>query len=163
MIKPLCVAACALPLFLGCAAVPKELDVQGLRVATVHATGFQIYTWDSAWKLKAPDATFTGDIPGKHYAGPTGPIWECTRDGSKVIGHRMRDHASPANAIPWLLLDAKGHDGKGILADVTYIQRLNTTGGTAPAAAGTKAGEEARVPYTADYVFFGPGAAPTVK
>ena len=158
--KPLCVMACALLPVMGCAGVPKELDVEGPRVATVHATGYQVYTWDSAWKLKAPDATFTGGITGKHYVGPT---WECTSDGSKVIGHKMREHASPTGAIPWLLLDAKGHEGKGVLAEVTYIQRLKTTGGVAPAAAGTKAGEEARVPYTADYVFFGPGAAPSVK
>src|SRR6187399_2366953 len=79
--KPLCVIACALLPIMGCAGVPKELDVEGPRVATVHATGYQVYTWDSAWKLKAPDATFTGGITGKHYVGPT---WECTSDGSKV-------------------------------------------------------------------------------
>ena len=35
-----------------------------------------------------------------------------------------------------------------------FIQRVNTTGGTAPASPGTVVGEEAEVPYTALYRFF---------
>jgi len=34
------------------------------------------------------------------------------------------------------------------------MQRFNTIGGTAPAEAGTVFGEEARVPYTAEYYFY---------
>ena len=37
---------------------------------------------------------------------------------------------------------------------MTFIQRVNTTGGIAPAAPGTTVGEEARVPYTAEYFFY---------
>lgn len=40
---------------------------------------------------------------------------------------------------------------------VTNIQRINTTGGVAPAAGCASrddAGKRARVPYTADYVYF---------
>jgi hypothetical protein len=139
---------------LGCQSVPPELAVKGPQVAKVHATGVQIYTWDSEWKLKAPEATFTGDITGKHYAGPT---WE-SADGSKVKGHKLREHPVDG-AIPWLLLDCTAREGTGKLSQVTYIQRLNTTGGKAPSAAG-KSGDEMRVPYTADYVFYGTGAEP---
>ncbi len=160
-LRTVCVVACAFLALQGCRSVPADLDVNGPRVAKVHATGFQVYTWDSAWKLKAPDATFTGDIVGVHTKGPT---WKCTADGSAVTGHKLREHAVPGDAVPWLLLDATGHEGKGVLSEVTYIQRLNTTGGKAPAAAGAKAGDEVRVPYTADYVFFGPGATlPALK
>jgi len=35
-----------------------------------------------------------------------------------------------------------------------YIQRINTVGGTAPATAGAFVGDEARVPYTAEYYFY---------
>ncbi len=45
-------------------------------------------------------------------------------------------------------------DGPGIFRRVAFIQRVNTTGGTAPAAPGTTVGEEARVPYTAEYYFY---------
>ena len=59
-------------------------------------------------------------------------------------------------AIPWLLLSAVSTGGPGKLADVTSIQRLNTSGGVAPAT-GCDAGHvgtNARVPYSADYLFY---------
>jgi hypothetical protein len=66
---------------------------------------------------------------------------------------------SPRGAIPWLLLRATstsaGPDGDK-LTHTTHIQRVNTTGGVAPAT-GCDAGHlgEARnVPYTADYYFY---------
>lgn len=57
-------------------------------------------------------------------------------------------------AIPWLRLGATATSEHGRFAGVTYIQRVNTIGGTAPAEAGTLIGEEARVPYTAEYYFY---------
>lgn len=45
----------------------------------------------------------------------------------------------------------------GTFADTTFIQRLNTTGGLAPAAATCNAstvGTQAEIPYTADYAFW---------
>ena len=56
--------------------------------------------------------------------------------------------------IPWLLLRAASTEGPGIFNGVTYIQRLNTTGGLAPAEPGAFVGEVARVPSAADYVFY---------
>ena len=65
-----------------------------------------------------------------------------------------------ATAIPWLLLSAAStvpgsHGGR--LAATTYIQRIATTGGLAPADAECNAGTtgtSAEVPYTADYYFW---------
>jgi hypothetical protein len=48
----------------------------------------------------------------------------------------------------------------GILTNTTYIQRLNTTGGSAPTtgsptcAVSTDVGHQVLVPYTADYYFY---------
>jgi hypothetical protein len=56
-------------------------------------------------------------------------------------------------SIPWLSLSAVA-DGPGIFHHVTFIQRLHTVGGNAPSTAGTLIGEERRVPYTADYLFY---------
>ena len=143
--------------------VPSDLRVNGAALVMVHAQGVQIYTLAigidgaPAWKLKAPDATFMGQgIAGRHYAGPT---WECTSDGSKVSGRKLAEHASPdPKAVGWLLLEAKSHEGTGIFSKVTYIQRINTAGGKAPTTDGAKSGDEVRVPYQADYVFYGPRA-----
>jgi hypothetical protein len=144
-------------------AVPSDLRVSGAPLLRVHASGVQIYVLtqnadgNASWKLKAPDATFSGSgIEGRHYAGPT---WECTTDGSKVVGRKIAEHPSPdPNAVAWLLLEAKSHEGNGLLSKVTFIQRVQTVGGKAPTTAGAKAGDEVRVQYSADYVFYGPGA-----
>jgi len=121
-----------------------------------HAEGVQIYTCEgSAWKLLAPRATLTGDndkVIATHYGGPT---WEA-RDGSSVVARRDAGVPGAPGAVDWLRLKATstaaGADGDR-LAGTTYIQRIHTVGGVAPAGA-CAAGASAEVPYTADYVFF---------
>ena len=121
-----------------------------------HAEGVQIYTCEgSAWKLLAPRATLTGDndkVIATHYGGPT---WEA-RDGSSVVGKRDSGVPGAPGAVDWLRLKASstasGADGDR-LAGTTYIQRIHTVGGVAPAGA-CAPGASAEVPYTADYVFF---------
>jgi hypothetical protein len=143
--------------------IPQDLLVTGLPILRVHATGVQIYVWatrpegSGAWTLRAPDATFSGGgMEGRHFAGPT---WECTADGSKIVGRKIAEHAAPyPNAVAWLLLEAKSHEGEGILSKVTFVQRIQTVGGKPPLTTDPKVGDEIRVPYSADYVFYGPGA-----
>jgi hypothetical protein len=87
---------------------------------------------------------------GIHYAGPT---WE-SNSGSKVVA-AVRERCTPdPDAIPWLLLKATSAQGPGLFGGVTYIQRVNTEGGLAPAEPGDVVGEEVRVPYTAGYYFY---------
>jgi hypothetical protein len=43
--------------------------------------------------------------------------------------------------------------GTGVFAKVTFIHRLDTTGGVAPAGKCTK-GKTVEVPYTANYYFY---------
>jgi len=58
-------------------------------------------------------------------------------------------------AIPQLLLKATAHRGDGLLGSVSYIQRLDTHGGVAPA--GTcNAGAQQAVGYSALYRFYAP-------
>jgi hypothetical protein len=144
------------------APVPPTIEVTGKPILEVQAQGVQIYTWktdasgNGAWAFKAPEATFSGGgESGKHYGGPT---WEAV-DASKVVARKIAEAPSPdPSAIPWFLLEATRHEGNGVLSNVTFIQRINTGGGKAPAAPGANAGEEARVQYTATYIFYGAGA-----
>ena len=125
--------------------------------AHVYALGVQIYRWNGgSWDFVAPLAKLFADagyhgVVGTHYAGPT---WE-SNSGSKVVGTHAAPpcFADPAS-IPWLLLRKVSSEGPGIFSHVTYIQRLNTVGGTAPATPGAFTGAEARVPYTAEYFFY---------
>jgi hypothetical protein len=126
-----------------------------------YAVGIQIYVATPSatdptqfvWTFRAPEAVLfdnDGNAVAIHYAGPT---WE-SNSGSKVVGARVAGATVDATAIPWLLLRATTSQGPGVFEGTTYIQRVNTTGGLAPATAPTQAGQEARVPYTADYYFF---------
>jgi hypothetical protein len=129
----------------------------------VHAKGDQVYTCKSdaaqfTWTLKAPEAQLfdkDGKSFGKHFAGPS---WEAN-DGSRVTGKAVANTPSPdADSIPWLLVNVISHDGSGVLARVTTIQRLNTKGGKAPASGcdASHVGQEVREPYSADYLFYAP-------
>jgi Protein of unknown function (DUF3455) len=132
-------------------------------VLQVHAKGEQIYSCkvdgtQAAWTLKAPEAQLfdkDGKAFGKHFAGPS---WEAL-DGSRVVGKAAANAPSPdVDSIPWLLVKVVSHEGQGVLTSVTSIQRINTKGGKAPATGcdAGHAGQEVRVAYSADYLFFTP-------
>lgn len=126
------------------------------------ARGVQIYECragkDAAsaeWILVAPEAELfdaSGRKIGRHYAGPR---WE-SLDGSTIAGTaKARIDAPHADAIPWLLLDARSVGPEGSLSKVSSVQRVNTVGGSAPRSGCSSAtvGRVARVPYAADYYF----------
>lgn len=89
---------------------------------------------------------------GKYYGGPT---WEAN-DGSKVTGKQVAIAPASAGNIPLQLVKAEPAMGKGAMTGVSYIQRLETKGGVAPAAACSMAnkGAKQQVKYQAKYVFF---------
>jgi hypothetical protein len=145
-----------------------------------HAVGAQVYTCAAsggpspdagaggaagvttyAWVLKAPDAKLydsSGTQVGTHGAGPS---WTW-RDGSVANGTKVAELNAPvADAISWLLLRVTSTTGAGLLSDATYVQRLNTAGGKAPASGcdATTAGTETRSGYSADYYFYSGGGA----
>ena len=135
-------------------------------VLKAAAKGDQVYTCkekDGArgvyeWTLKAPDAMLfdeTGKAIGKHYAGPT---WELV-DGSKVGGKvRAKVDSPDAGAIAWLLLETTSNAGNGRLGAAKSVQRVDTSGGMAPASGCDAAhvNSEARIAYAATYYFYGP-------
>jgi hypothetical protein len=126
-------------------------------VLKVTGKGTQIYKCqNSQWVLEKPKADLIdehGNTVGRHYEGPT---WEAI-DGSKAVGEvEQRADAPSSKSIPWLLLKAKSTQGPGILAGVTHIQRVETSGGAAPATGcdQTHLGQEVSIEYRATYIFF---------
>ncbi len=151
-----------------CAEIPIPAQIQvpyGNKVMmTVHAKGDQIYQCSFekggySWVLQAPDAQLFDDqgrVVGSHYSGP---IWEY-KEGSRVAGRVLKKiDVAPATSISWLLVKVIVHKGKGILSEASYINRINTHGGLAPASGcdANHQGGEKRVFYTADYVFYAEG------
>ncbi len=112
-----------------------------------------------AWTFAGPNAKLLDANKkevGKYYGGPT---WE-SNDGSKVTGKQLAVAPGAAGSIPLQLVQANPSTGKGAMTDVTYIQRLKTVGGVAPATPACGAanvGAKTTVPYQADYVFFKKG------
>ena len=126
-------------------------------ILTLHATGDQDYSCDgSKWVFTHPDAELfdeQGKQVGTHFAGPT---WEFAADSSRVIGKPIANATPDPDSVPWLLVQAKDHQGDGTMTKVAFIQRINTKGGKAPATgcdAGHK-GQETRSHYTAEYLFY---------
>ena len=108
------------------------------------------------WAFVGPVATLYGadkKMVGKYYAGPT---WEAA-DGSKVTGKQVAIAPATPGSIPLQLVKAEPAMGTGAMTGVSYIQRLNTKGGVAPAMACDAMGKGKRqvVAYEADYVFYG--------
>jgi hypothetical protein len=151
--------------------VPISLRVpEGNKVSFhAYASGVQIYIATTStnsptgfvWTFRAPEAVlFDADanVVGIHYAfaGPTRPAWE-SESGSRVIGARtVAPVTVNSTAIPWLILSAVPTNtvGPGIFERTTYIQRVNTTGGLAPSTVPTELGQQSRVNYSAEYIFY---------
>jgi hypothetical protein len=143
------------------ASVPTDIKVPEGNKAFLeaHAVGVQIYGCGATatgygWTLSGPRANLykRGRLVATHFAGPT---WQA-KSGSKVVGARVNGVTVDPTAIDWLLLSATSTT-PGRFGGTTYIQRINTTGGRAPAAGDCNAGTvgtSREVPYTADYVFF---------
>ena len=148
-------------------AVPPELAVpEGQKLTYMAAArGVQIYECAAdaagalAWKLHAPRADLVDDSGApvaSHFGGvdknlPPGPYWQST-DGSRVHGGSPASVPNPGS-IPRLRRTAVDTSGSGVFSHVSYIQRLDTTGGVSPTGACT-AGERTEVPYTAKYYFY---------
>ena len=81
--------------------------------------------------------------------------WE-NKDGSKVTGAQLAVSPATPGSIPLQLVKANPASGAGAMQGVTYIQRVATQGGVAPASACTASsqGQKQIVKYQADYIFW---------
>ena len=148
--------------------VPETIAVPDDHKVHFHgvARGVQIYTWNGAdWGAAVPQATLfdeDGNVVVTHFAvfddigKVVGPAWE-SNSGSRVVGALPPlAEIVDTESIPWLRLTAVKEltHGPGVLANTTFIHRVNTVGGKAPKVDGTVIGQVAQVPYTADYFFY---------
>jgi hypothetical protein len=162
--------------------VPPDIQVPAGNKAFLegHGIGTQNYVClpagpGFAWTLLTPQATLFRDndkqvtthffSPNPSENGAIRATWQHSQDTSTVWGQVIQPSSDPhfvaPGAIPWLLLQVVGAEdgstGDNTLAATTYIQRLNTLGGSAPSSGcsmSTDVGRKAFVPYTADYFFY---------
>jgi hypothetical protein len=127
---------------------------------SVFASGTQNYTCSSGvWSAATPEATLyvgadaTTPVFGSHFGGPE---W-FANDSSYVLGDKPNiiKAVQDPTAIPWLLVPVASTSATGLLANVTYVQRVNTVGGKETGTCdSTNDGAVDKVPYTANYYFF---------
>ncbi len=108
------------------------------------------------WVFVGPDAKLndrSGKQVGKYYGPPA--TWE-SMDGSKITGTQLAVAPRSAGNIPLQLVKANPAMGAGAMTGVTYIQRVATVGGVAPATAcdAGNAGSKQIVRYQSDYIFY---------
>ncbi|WP_131742191.1 CHRD domain-containing protein [Actinomadura roseirufa] len=128
--------------------------IQGVQIyrCTRQAAGGYAFTQDNVAAVLEGGIRHTFAAPG-----PAGPPRWAAPDGSAVTGKAVIKTPNGAGNIPELVLDAtRAGAGRGLLAGTTQILRLNTAGGVAPSGPCDPAARPtARVPYRADYLFFG--------
>ena len=108
------------------------------------------------WTFIGPDAVLSdrgGKAIGKYFGPPA--TWQ-NNDGSKVTATQVAVAPAGAGNIPSQLVKANPAMGSGAMTGVSYIQRVATKGGVAPAAAcaAANAGSKQKVQYQADYIFW---------
>ena len=160
--------------------VPPGLEVpegnEAFRVG--HAFGTQNYVClpvDSighvAFTLFTPEATLLGEqdeqltthffSPNPDEGGVVRATWEDSVDTSFVWARAVAQATVDPKAITWVKLETAGTDvgptGGDTLAKTTFVQRVNTRGGLAPATGcdlPKDIGTKRFVPYKADYFFY---------
>ncbi len=113
-------------------------------------------TGEYEWFFVGPDAKLmdrNGRQVGKYYGPPA--TWE-NMDGSKVTATQVAVAPAMAGSIPLQLVKANPAMGNGMMTGTTYIQRVATRGGVAPAiaCAASNMGAKQIVQYQADYIFY---------
>ena len=108
------------------------------------------------WVFVGPDAKLmdrSGKPVGKYYGPPA--TWE-GMDGVKLTATQVAVAPNGTGNIPLQLVKANPAMGMGAMQGVTYIQRVATQGGVAPAVActATNAGQKQVVKYQADYIIW---------
>ncbi|WP_417606496.1 DUF3455 domain-containing protein [Oceanimonas baumannii] len=150
-------------------AVPENVQVPAGNKVAMETVGVGKITYECrdradaagemAWVFMGPDAVLKdgSDTEVGRYFGPPA-TWQAT-DGSSVTGTQMAVAPGGEGNIPFQLVKANPAEGKGAMTGVTYIQRLDTQGGTAPAMSCGKdnKGERQIVQYQADYLFWKAG------
>ncbi len=160
-----------------CAVTPPSFDQSGLadtvkvpagHRVTLETVGVGQITYecrakaDAAgvfeWVFVGPKADLNsrqGTKLGTYYGPPA--TWEAN-DGSKFTGAQLAVAPGGAGNIPLQLVKANPAMGSGAMSGVTFVQRVATRGGVAPALPCSAAalGSKEVVRYQADYVFWKP-------
>ena len=132
------------------------LETVGVGEITYQCSAKKDMAGQFEWMFVGPEARLldrSGKQIGKYYGPPA--TWEAM-DGSKLTAMQLAVAPNIAGSLPLQLVKGNPAVGQGAMQGVTYIQRVHTQGGAAPAAPCTAANLSAKqiVRYQADYIFY---------
>jgi Protein of unknown function (DUF3455) len=147
-------------------ALPDAVKVPAGNKVALETVGVGQITYECRAKANTPGAfewVFVGpqaDLNSRggaklgSYYGP--PATWASMDGSAITGTQLALSPAAAGSIPLQLVKANPATGSGGMSGVTYVQRVATMGGVAPASACDAAamGKKEVVKYQADYIFW---------
>ncbi|RZI81875.1 MAG: DUF3455 domain-containing protein [Rubrivivax sp.] len=147
-------------------ALPEAVKVPAGHQVALQTVGVGQITYECKAKADAPGSfawVFVGpqaDLMSRGgaklgtYFGP--PATWASDDGSKVTGAQLAVAPAGTGNIPSQLVKANPAMGTGAMTGVTFIQRVATQGGVAPASTcdSTALGRKETVKYQADYIFW---------
>jgi Protein of unknown function (DUF3455) len=147
-------------------ALPAAVQVPAGNAVAMQTVGVGMITYECRpkaaaadqfeWVFVGPDAKLmdrSGKEVGKYFGPPA--TWQ-SNDGSKVTATQLAVAPAQAGAIPLQLVKANPAMGDGAMQGTSYIQRLATQGGVAPAKScdATSVRSKEIVRYQADYIFW---------
>ncbi len=108
------------------------------------------------WVFVGPKAVLNGrdgQAVGSYFGPPA--TWQ-SKDGSAITGAQLAVAPAAPGSIPLQLVKANPATGAGAMSGVSYVQRVATQGGVAPAMAcdAGGVGRKEVVKYQADYIFW---------
>lgn len=150
------------------AALPPAVQVPASHVVAMETVGAGDITYECRdkaaaagqyeWVFVGPAAQLTdrqGRVVGRYFGPPA--TW-AANDGSALTGMQVAVAPAGAGSIPLQLVKANPATGSGAMSGLSYIQRVATKGGVAPATMCDSASKGKRqvVKYQADYIFWKP-------
>jgi len=130
-------------------------------ILELAATGVQIFRCEPDkdgfhWVFRLPEAELRdarGQVVARHGANYS---FEHV-DGSRLIGTIVGYDSAPSeDSVHWLLLRTQSY-GQGEFEKMTYVQRVDTSGGMPPAqCSAEQANQILRVPFSAKFIFYRP-------
>lgn len=143
--------------------LPDEIAVPAGNKVSLSTTAQGTVAWEckdgdkgAAWAFAGPAAVLSDEAgkPAVSYYGPPA-TWEAM-DGSKVTGKQLATAPAGDGNIPFQLVQANASERDGLLKGVTYIQRINLSGGAAPKTGcdADNFGKKVLVAYSGEYVFW---------
>jgi len=125
----------------------------------LNGRGVQIFRCEAIdgqylWRFRQPEADLaddSGQLIARHGANFTFEH----RDGSRLVATiTAYDDPPKRDDLRWVLMSAKSF-GKGALASIAYVQRVNTSGGMPPSnCQAIEVNRLLRVNFSSDFVFY---------